>query len=101
MTSQNFTTNWKNTFLLQSYVSAPAPAYKFVKTGTTCNRVTTYEECEQAVQELGLVNTHDGNGRGFEHSASSRIPYCWYSHDPNEQRTLFNTYTVEPACKSH
>lgn len=71
-------------------------AYKLVKTGTECNRVTNPEECAQAAQKLGLTVTFN-NGQMDSHSATQRIPYCWYVE--NLKRLRYNTYVASTtAC---
>ena len=56
-------------------------SYKIVKTGTSCNPITSVEECQQAARELDLDTTaneihEDGKVIGL--NRKDRIPYCYH-----------------------
>ena len=67
--------------------------YTRVTSGSTCERVTTKTECEEAARQLGLSDT-----TAREETASSYPPYCyfykgkslWFNNDSN----------ADPQCNS-
>ena len=46
--------------------------YIIVTSGSTCERVTEYDECEEAASQLGFSETTI-----FEESTSNYPPYCY------------------------
>ena len=59
------------------------PAYKWVKSGLSCNRITSKEECENAASELGHSDT-----TADTISESSYPPYCSSYHGALKWNTL-------------
>ena len=54
--------------------------YKLVRSGTSCNKITSKAECEQAATQLGLpANATSNGGKIAVQSTSSRISGCWYA----------------------
>ena len=56
-----------------------------VTSGSTCTRVTSKEECEDAARQLGLADTEAG-----EETVSDWPPYCYFYDHGNRQELYFN-----------
>ena len=64
--------------LISAYFIA---SYKIVKTGNSCNRITSPEECAQAARELSLdmlVNDNSFGGQPYTIDDSTHVPFCWH-----------------------
>ena len=70
-----------------------AQEYAMVSSGSTCQRVTSKAECEEAARQLGLIDT------GASELSNSEFPaYCYYK--PAEEHLYFNTNTDNTLCTS-
>ena len=64
--------------------SSPMPkitvrGHKVVTSGTTCERITTKEECEKAAKELGYKNLSNDEDFVAVEKEGDGVPYCYLS----------------------
>ena len=70
-----------------------AQEYAMVSSGSTCERVTSKAECEEAARQLSLMDTS-----AYELSDSNYPAYCYYK--PSDEELYFNSNTDNTNCTS-